>query len=251
MLNFSFRSHRGCKREKNEDRFFVPPENGPSLFAVADGMGGHTAGEVASSISITTVQEKFANSFQNMTQFETPLIKELLEKTVLQANENIIMAQERDSLLQGMGTTLTVLFLLERELLVAHVGDSQAHIFSQNSHIQVTEDHSLAMELLRNGEISPEELHKHPQRNYLTRALGTTSELSVDTFSVVLQDGDYILLCTDGLTSMLRPSAIQQIINRSISLEEISDELIQTANSIGGDDNITFILIKYTGNSDS
>lgn len=251
MLNFSFRSHRGCKREKNEDRFFVPPENGPFIFAVADGMGGHTAGEVASSISIATVQEKFANSFQNMTHFEPSLIKELLEKTVLQANEDILMAQERNSQLQGMGTTLTVLFLLEKELLVAHVGDSQAHIFSQNSHIQVTEDHSLAMELLRNGEISPEDLNNHPQRNYLTRALGTTSELSVDTFRVILQNGDYILLCTDGLTSMLRPAAIQQIIKRSISLEEISGELIQTANSVGGVDNITFILIEYTGNSDS
>ncbi len=249
MLNHSFRSHRGCKREKNEDRFFVPPQNAPYVFAVADGMGGHVAGEVASTIAITTVQESVTELSQDASIYELSQTKDFLEKTVLKANENILMAQENNSRLQGMGTTLTVLFLLEKNLLFAHVGDSQAYIFSQDSFQQITEDHSLAMELLRNGEISLEELQNHPQRNYLTRALGTTSQLCVDTYHAVLRDGDYLLLCTDGLTSMLRPSEIQEIILRVKSLENISDELVHTANSIGGVDNITFILIHYTDDS--
>lgn len=242
MLSFTARSERGCVREKNEDRYLVPPKSGPLVFAVADGMGGHAGGEVASSLSIDTLQEHIVR-FSEKSCFSSPVkLRSCLEKAVLESNEVIINEQKRNPELEGMGTTLTVASVLEEELFVAHVGDSQVHLFGEAGHCQITEDHSLVMELLKNGEIEPHEAQKHPQRHLLTRALGSSSLLTVDFYISNIQDGNVILLCTDGLTSMVEPQEIYEVVANK-ELEEAADQLLELAKARGGLDNITFILI--------
>ncbi len=244
MLKFTARSHRGCRREKNEDRFYVPPENGPFLFAVADGMGGHAAGEVASSIAIDLLEKKYLEQLQTLQQRDLQGCQLFLQELIREANDEILTAQRQNRDFEGMGTTLTTVILVGNELLVGHVGDSQVHLLNEEMCLQITEDHSLVAVLVKNGEINPEEAYTHPQRHLLTRALGTISSYKVDFYTVKPQNGDYILLCTDGLTSMLRPEQIKEIINRCQNLDLAADELIKQANNYGGLDNITFVLMR-------
>lgn len=243
MLKFTVRSHRGCRREKNEDRFYVPPENGPFLFAVADGMGGHAAGEVASSIAIELLEKKISEQSQIIQQGDLQDCQLFFQELIREANEEILAAQRQNRKFKGMGTTLTVMLLRDDELLVGHVGDSQVHLLNKEKFLQITEDHSLVALLVKNGEINPEEAYTHPQRHLLTRALGTISAYKVDFYRAKAQNGDYILLCTDGLTSMLRPEQIKEIITSCRDIESAADELIKQANEFGGLDNITFVLI--------
>lgn len=243
MIRYVARSHPGCIREKNEDYYYLPPEGGPRIFAVADGMGGHAAGEVASFLSIQTLGKKVAEVSSEIDGYDLLEMKHFLEKVIFEANQNILRAQDEKIELSGMGTTFTVAVFFKDELLVGHVGDSQVHVFNDKGHVQVTEDHSLAMELLKNGEIKPEEVYSHPQRHLLTRALGTSSFLKVDYYIFNIRSGDYILLCTDGLTSMLRPDEIYHVICKYKYPDIIADELIKKANENGGFDNITIILV--------
>ncbi len=244
MLEFSVRTHRGRVREKNQDCYFVPPDDPVRLFAVADGMGGHAAGEVASSLSIQAIQDQVAPVRHTWKNFDRARLEAFLHASFLDANERILQAQKENIELEGMGTTLTVAALIEGELLVGHVGDSQAHLFRGGEHQQITEDHSLVMELLKNGEIKQDELHTHPQRHMLTRALGTPSPLQVDFYHAPLLSDDMILLCTDGLTSMLTLETIQQIIFSATTLEDKVQALVTEANNNGGLDNITVLLIR-------
>jgi serine/threonine protein phosphatase PrpC len=188
MVKYSVRSHRGCVREKNEDRYFVPPENGPFIFAVADGMGGHVGGEVASSLTIEILGKKVMNGAKQIRQYNLLQMRDYLEQIIQDANESIVLFQEKEPELRGMGTTLTVVVLFKKEILVGHVGDSQVHLFSQDRHLQVTEDHSLVMELLKKGEIGPEEVLTHPQRHFLIRALGTANLLEIDFYVNDIED---------------------------------------------------------------
>jgi protein phosphatase len=246
MLKYAVRSHPGCIREKNEDRFYVPPESGPLIFAVADGMGGHVAGEVASSVAIETLEKNISVLTEMFSRCDLINIRDCLEQSILEANENILNMQLQKPELKGMGTTFTVVaFFNKNELLTGHVGDSQAHLFNKSGHLQITEDHSVVMELLKNGEIKPEEVYTHPQRNFLTRALGAASPLKIDFYITSIIPGDFILLCTDGLTSMLRPMQVEEIILQSTDLEAAANELVSKANAMGGLDNITFVLIHY------
>ena len=195
MLKFVVRSHPGCVRQKNEDRFYVPPESGLPVFAVADGMGGHVAGEVASSMAIDTLEKNFSALTENFSHYDMNQIKKYLENTIHEANENIINMQLRKPELKGMGTTLTAAVFLNNNLLTGHVGDSQAHLFNKSGHVQITEDHSVVMELLKNGEIKPHEVYNHPQRNFLTRALGTASSLKLILISLLSARGLYTAVC--------------------------------------------------------
>lgn len=244
MLRFTVRSHPGCIREKNEDCFFIPPENGPFIFAVADGMGGHAAGEVASSLSIEALERNITRYAEKLQHFSLTEMKGFLEDSILNANKEILDIQNQSDDLKGMGTTFTVaVFFHQKKLLVGHIGDSQAYLFNESGYVQITEDHSLVAELLKNGEIGPDEVYDHPQRHLLTRALGTSPVLNVDFYTRSVKCGDYILLCTDGLTSVLRPAEIWKIIFQYKHLEEAADWLLNRANELGGPDNITFILI--------
>ncbi|NMB41630.1 MAG: Stp1/IreP family PP2C-type Ser/Thr phosphatase [Firmicutes bacterium] len=246
MLKYIARSHPGCIREKNEDCYYVPPVNEPPIFAVADGMGGHVAGEVASSMAIETLEKSISVLREKFLRKNQANFRGYIEQSILKANKNILDMQLKRPELKGMGTTFTVAaFFNENKLLTGHVGDSQAYLFNKEGHCQITEDHSVAMELLKNGEIKPDEIYTHPQRNFLTRALGMTSALKIDFYTTGIAPGDFILLCTDGLTSMLRPDEIQEIILQGTDLETTANELISKAIELGGLDNITLVLVYY------
>ncbi len=244
MLEFAVRTHKGLVREKNQDCFLVPSGTLPPLFAVADGMGGHAAGEVASSLSIQALEERIAGAGLELTRFDRMQMKTFLETAVLEANERLMQAQKDNAGLQGMGTTLTAAAFLGQDILVSHVGDSQAHLFNAQGHVQITEDHSLVMELVKNGEIEPGEMRTHPQRHMLTRALGTSTQLEVDFYYTPYRNGDLLLLCTDGLTSMLPLEVIQGILLDEVSLDHKVDRLVSEANAGGGLDNITIVLVR-------
>ena len=243
MLEHIVRSHPGCIREKNEDSYYVFSAGGRSFFAVADGMGGHAAGEVASFLAIETLQKNVSRHLASLRQYSPAQMREFLAQSMLEANENIRAKQLQKPEFKGMGTTFTVSVFFNDEFLTGHVGDSQVHLFTASGHCQITEDRSIVMELLKNKEIAPEEVYKHPQRNILTRALGTSPSLEIDFYGKTIKEKDYILLCTDGLTNMLRPDEIQEIIFRHVNLEEAADQLLARANALGGWDNITFVLI--------
>ncbi len=250
MLRFTVRSHPGCIRDKNEDCFFMPPENGPFVFAVADGMGGHAAGEVASSLSIDTLEKNIAQHLGKLPHYSLAEMKVFLEESILEANKRILDIQSQSADLKGMGTTFTVAVFFHQDLLIGHIGDSRAYLFNNSGYVQITEDHSLVTELLKNGEIGPEEVYDHPQRHLLTRALGTSPSLIVDFYIKSIKPRDCILLCTDGLTGVLRPPEIREILFQYGSpgdnhLEKTADSLLDKANELGGPDNITFELICY------
>ena len=247
MLPYTARSHRGCVRETNEDRYFVPPKESPLIFAVADGMGGHAGGEVASSLAIQVLSKGVRKISENFQQIARKQAEEFLITIIQQANTEIISAQEQYSELKGMGTTLTAVFIQDRDIVIGHVGDSQAFIFRDNSFFQLTEDHSHVMELIKNGEIAAEELYTHPQRNLITRFLGFASPVSIDLNVAEARSGDYLLLCTDGLTTMLCPAEIGQLLfhGNIMNLELMADELLSRANDRGGQDNITFVLVHF------
>jgi protein phosphatase len=225
-------SSTGRKRRHNEDAFVAAPP----VFAVADGMGGAQAGEVASSLAAETVEQNDIEPGGSAEDRVIALIKA--------ANRRVHYRATSDAAASGMGTTMTVALVQEDgTVAIGHVGDSRAYRLRDGELEQLTEDHSLVAELVRRGELSPEEAAVHPQRSVITRALGTEPDVDVDAFTVEAQDGDVFLLCSDGLTSMVDVRTIAQILdgNRG-SLAAATTALIKTANDRGGDDNITAVV---------
>ena len=228
----SAESNVGRKRRHNEDNFVAAPP----VFAVADGMGGAQAGEVASELAADTVRE---------TVFDPSVGgKERVVALIKAANLRVHERASVDSTASGMGTTMTVAMLqADGTLAIGHVGDSRAYRLRDGELEQLTDDHSLVGELVRRGELTPEEAAVHPQRSVITRALGTEPDVDVDVFTVEARDGDIFLLCSDGLTTMVDPETIAGILRRNATqLDAATHALIKAANDRGGDDNITAIL---------
>jgi PPM family protein phosphatase len=228
------RTDPGRKRHHNEDSFvFQPP-----LFAIADGMGGARAGEVASALAASALNEAGVNGGG------TARVIELIQE----ANRRVHERAQSDAETTGMGTTITVA-LVEGDGTVTfgHVGDSRAYLLRDNRLEQLTDDHSLVAELVRRGELSAEAAEVHPQRSVITRALGTDPDVDVDAFSVDGVAGDVYLICSDGLSDMVDGEVIESILqtNRA-NLEDAARQLVQAANRAGGDDNITAILFELT-----
>lgn len=239
MLVFA-KSDIGLIRQTNEDSYACIL---PEVFLVADGMGGHVAGEVASSLAVKAVSDYIQNHFTNGYNREV-----LLEQAIIEANELIFnMSKSRDDC-AGMGTTISSVLLDGDTVYWGHVGDSRIYILSTDGLHQVTSDHSLVWELVQSGNITKEEAHSHPQRNMLTRAVGTSSQIKVDTGSTTWRPGDFILLCTDGLTNMIAEHEIERIIleDRDDG-EKAVNMLVTAANQAGGHDNITAILLQNEG----
>lgn len=224
-------THPGLVRDSNEDSVFPETDGsgpGPVLVAVADGMGGHAAGEVASRIAIETVAESDGAPADLVTE----------------ANQAIVAAAEKRSDQFGMGTTLTVgVFGDTGTLEVGHVGDSRLYLFRGSHLLQVTEDHSLVAEYLASGAISAEEAQHHPQRNVVTRALGIDREVQADAHTVHLRPGDRVLICSDGLTSMVTDDEIAAILTVQPAAQATGWALIEAANRSGGEDNITVAVV--------
>ncbi len=224
-------THPGLVRDSNEDAVF-PEEDGNSdgdlLVAVADGMGGHAAGEIASAVAIETIASSEAAAAER----------------VREANRAVMGRGEARTDHHGMGTTLTIgLFRPDGTLDVGHAGDSRLYLSRRHELLQVTTDHSLVAEYLATGKITAEETVDHPQRNVITRALGISWDLEVDDHRVNLRPGDRVLLCSDGLTSMISDDEIATILSEQPAPQAAGWALIEAANQAGGEDNITVAIV--------
>ena len=225
-------SDTGRRRRRNEDAFVCAPP----LFAVADGMGGAQAGEVASGLAAAVLEEGAGD--ERGEERVASLIKE--------ANRRVFQRSNEDATTSGMGTTMTVALVDSSGGTIAfgHVGDSRAYRVRDGQLEQLTDDHSLVGELVRSGKLSPEEAEVHPQRSVITRALGTEPDVDVDTFTVEAQPDDLYLLCSDGLTDMISADEIFSVLDGSDDLEVAARALIEAANAGGGEDNITVVLFQ-------
>jgi PPM family protein phosphatase len=221
----------GRQRRGNEDRVFARPP----VFVVADGMGGAQAGEVAARIAVETFKDGLPG--------QGP-IEERLASRAREANRRIFELATADHDRAGMGTTLTAAYLDGSELAIAHVGDSRAYLFRDGSLTRLTQDHSLVDELVRRGKLSEEEAAEHPQRSIITRALGPEPDVEVDTWTYPVRGGDVLLLCSDGLTSMISEERVAEILHDSRQLNDSAQALIDEANRAGGRDNITVVLAR-------
>jgi protein phosphatase len=221
----------GRKRRRNEDSYLMEPP----LFAIADGMGGAQAGEVASRLATAALKESDSNTGGE--QRIVDLIQE--------ANRRVYDRSSTDPNTSGMGTTITVALVEDEQVAFGHVGDSRAYLIRDASMEQLTEDHSLVNELLKTGKLSQEEAEAHPQRSVITRALGTDPDVDVDTFSVSAQTGDLFLLCSDGLTDMVPEGSILDVVERNrADINAALRALVKEANRGGGQDNITVVAFE-------
>lgn len=228
----------GMCRKMNQDYFFaseMPVGNLPNLFLVADGMGGHNAGEYASMHSIDTIVKTAEMSLNTGPE-------EILENAIKKANQKLIAKAVEDTSMWGMGTTVVAAVISGSRLYTANVGDSRLYLIRDHM-IQITRDHSFVEEMVRRGEIDREAARNHPDKNIITRAVGAVEEIEIDFFQTELEPRDQILLCSDGLTNMIEDEEINRIIKEQESLSKAAEELIRTANQNGGRDNITVIII--------
>lgn len=229
----TLRTHVGKVRQQNEDAAWFDEKL--AIFAVADGMGGHQAGEVASMMAIDAVKKMArGNAAPGIT---------LLRDTVREAHEAIYNHAMRHPECSGMGTTLSMMWKRKGYMYIAHVGDSRIYRFRDGALEQITEDHSLVAEFVRSGLITPEQARTHPRRNIITRALGTPGENEPDILATDTKKGDIWLLCSDGLTGMVEDAQIERVLAKC-SVEKAADTLLKLALRAGGRDNITLILYK-------
>jgi len=225
----------GRKRRRNEDSFVIDPP----LFAVADGMGGAQAGEVASRLAAAAFRE-----FHDADDLDP---EKRLAAIIKEANRRIYERAADDAQVSGMGTTITAALVAADALVIGHVGDSRAYRLRGGEFEQLTDDHSLVADLVRSGRITPEEADTHPQRSVITRALGTDPEVDVDTFAVQAESDDLFLICSDGLTTMVDDAEIRDLVTRASDLEQAGKGLVKAANKAGGEDNITVVLFRVAG----
>jgi PPM family protein phosphatase len=221
----------GRTRRHNEDAYVIEPP----LFAIADGMGGAQAGEVASRLATAALKEAGANGGG----------EQRIADLIQEANRRVFDRSSNDPNTSGMGTTITVALVEDDRVAFGHVGDSRAYLIRDAHMEQLTEDHSLVNELMKTGRLSREEAETHPQRSVITRALGTDPDVDVDTFSVRAENGDLFLLCSDGLTDMVSEESILDVVERNRDdIDGALRALVKAANRGGGQDNITVVAFE-------
>ena len=238
MKTFSI-TDTGITRDMNQDYYFssdTPVGNLPNLYIVADGMGGHKAGDYASRY---TIERIVASVMRSGLQEPVAILKGAIRK----ANELLVDESKEDESKRGMGTTVVIATIMENKMIVANVGDSRLYVVGSSMR-QVTRDHSLVNEMVRLGEINAAEARIHPDKNIITRAIGASATVEADFFEVDLEKNSQILMCTDGLTNMVRDEEIFRIMNGDETLEEKAEILVRTANTNGGRDNITVMIIR-------
>ncbi len=244
-------SHVGMKRNHNEDNLLLLPEE--RLFVVADGMGGHSSGEIASKIAVEEMAEFFRMTGQDH-EITWPY---KMDKTrnydenrlatgIKLANYRIFEKASADQKYKGMGTTIvSVFFARDNEVCVAHVGDSRVYFFREGTLRQVTEDHSLLNDYLKAKKLTPEEIEAFPHKNVIVRALGMKDTVQVDVVKVEPKVGDVFLLCSDGLSGMVPDPQMQDVLKSTGDLEKACSQLIDLANANGGNDNVTCVLARF------
>ena len=230
----------GEKRRINQDYVFCEVNsigNLPNLFIVADGMGGHNAGDYASRFCVEFFTEHIRNS-----DITSPIA--LIEEAITVINDKLYEKSKQQADYEGMGTTFVAATICDNVMYVANIGDSRLYVIS-NEIIQITEDHSLVQAMVKTGELDKDEAKSHPNKNIITRALGTNETAQPDFFEVELDEGDIVLLCSDGLTNMLNDETIEKIIRENAdNLQTATEILVKQANENGGKDNITVIIVK-------
>ncbi len=232
--SYAVASDTGRRRRRNEDNYVVVPP----LFAVADGMGGAQAGEVASSLAASALEAGTTEELGGL---------ERLDALIQEANRRIYERASTDPSASGMGTTMTVAIVDGMNVMIGHVGDSRAYLVRGEEMEQLTEDHSLVNELVKSGKLSEEEAHIHPQRSVITRAVGTDPDVDVDSFTIEAEDGDVFLICSDGLTDMVSDVDILELIDTNRDdLDAAVRSLVQFANKEGGEDNITAVAFRIS-----
>ncbi|CAM2815547.1 Stp1/IreP family PP2C-type Ser/Thr phosphatase [Paenibacillus sediminis] len=233
----------GRVRSKNEDSSWINSlEHGYTLGIVADGMGGHQAGDIASRLAVETIAADLSSLEAGLS---LDACKAALSDAIMHANEVIYTKASQDEQYYNMGTTVVAVLLQGGTGVIGHVGDSRAYKVKREEIIQLTEDHTLVNELLKNGQISQEQADYHPHRNVITRALGTDLEVTIDFDHVALNPGEVLLLCSDGLSNLLSTAQMAQVIAlQELSLEAKAERLLQLALHAGGDDNITVALFE-------
>lgn len=228
----------GKLRPLNEDAYYLPKE-GERFCAIADGMGGHNAGEVASAMAV----DVFSAQLRAARVIHGLVMREAVEK----ANEAIYARSRSASEFSGMGTTFTALAVNGANVHIAHVGDSRAYLIRNGSIMRLTIDHTLVEEMVMQGIITPKEARYHPKRNYITRALGTMERVEVDLIQIEVQKGDIFFLCTDGLSNHVEDRVIQEVSKRDIPWPEKLNMLVQAALDDGGTDNVTAMYAVFDG----
>ena len=233
LTSFGSRTDIGCLRDHNEDSLVVTPP----LFAVADGMGGHAAGEVASEIAVRVLSELAPEHPDG----------EALGRAIEEANRAVIQAAREGRGRQGMGTTMTAAMLEGERLVIAQVGDSRAYLLHQGKLQQLTRDHSLMADMIEAGQLTPEEARTHPLRSVITRALGSDAHLHPDIYEINVETGDRLLICSDGLSGMIFDDQIENTLRRVQDPQRCASQLVNEAIAAGGHDNVTVIVADVTG----
>ena len=233
LTSFGSRTDIGCLRDHNEDSLVVTPP----LFAVADGMGGHAAGEVASEIAVRVLSELAPEHPDG----------EALGRAIEEANRAVIQAAREGRGRQGMGTTMTAAMLEGERLVIAQVGDSRAYLLHQGKLQQLPRDHSLMADMIEAGQLTPEEARTHPQRSVITRALGSDAHLHPDIYEINVETGDRLLICSDGLSGMIFDDQIENTLRRVQDPQRCASQLVNEAIAAGGHDNVTVIVADVTG----
>ena len=239
MKTFSM-TDAGRRREINEDYMFASETavgKLPNLFIVADGMGGHKAGEYASKTAVETIVACIRAN-------DSGLTVAAMKKAIGEANQKVLKEAIIDIEKEGMGTTIVAATIKGEKLIVANVGDSRLYVVNEGGITQITADHSLVEELVRSGKLARSDARNHPDKNKITRAVGVFPKVDVDFFETKVAPGDTVLLCTDGLSNMVEDDEIKRIILGQRDIVEKTETLIKTANKNGGTDNITALLIE-------
>lgn len=237
-----FRTDTGKIRTLNEDNGGVFWNGNRLLAIVADGMGGHKAGEIASEMAVTFLKEEWQKTTEDLTPSEA---EQWLQQTITAANEKLYQYSKEKQEYSGMGTTLVAVICTEMNVTFAHIGDSRIYLLNESGFSLLTEDHSLVNELLKNGQITKEEAVHHPRKHILLRALGTEPSVTIDIRSLDWEEEDSLLLCSDGLSNKVDDEQLEALMRTSQPLDEQADQLISMANEAGGEDNITLVLIKH------
>lgn len=240
-MDVRFLTDRGQVRLINEDAggvFYNDP--GQLLAVIADGMGGHQAGDVASSMAVSLMEKEWKRISTRFTPNEA---EKWMRHTLEEINEQIYNHASEHKECEGMGTTIVALMLAREYITVAHIGDSRCYMSNGDTSTLLTEDHSLVNELIRSGEISKQDAHHHPRKNVVLKALGTEKHVDADIRTLTIEGNERILLCTDGLTDKVYDEEIEKFMNDDEPVAEISEKMVELANHRGGDDNISLILI--------
>ncbi len=238
-----FMTDRGKVRQHNEDNGGVFLNmSGQKIAIVADGMGGHRAGDVASHLTIMKLKEKWeeTDGIESAEQAE-----KWFRENIKLVNIDVFQHAQNHLECEGMGTTIVAVILTELFSTIAHIGDSRCYILNESGFSQITEDHSLVNELVRTGQISKEDAENHPRKNVLTRALGTEVFVDMDINTIVFEEGDFLLLCSDGLSNKVHEHEMASTLKSEKTIEDKAAALIDLANEYGGEDNISLVIIEY------